>query len=368
MRRYGKLNTPGLNTNAPPLQFGQILMNNAQRGLEFNEQKRQNEANNLFKDRQLLQQDKQFNKTFGLSKDRFEETKKQNGITNDLNVEKFGYTKLWNKLNHDYKVEQDGIKNNQRQQQIDISKSKANNPSTDIQKTLLAANIDPNSDLGQKFQKAMLVKKTLVPTVDANGNTVMKPISHFMGGGEQGNDMLTNVNITKKTNDVDTRDVEDLNKAIEIANSINYAHDNWDDNYTGIIDDKLKWAQNLVGINTPEMQNYNKWVANLQSVANAARNKSFGAALSGFDIEEFAKEFPASNAGDGTVIPKLKVKMDILNNALSNTYNTWKEKYGQERADSYFKGLSNKPYLNANPSTQNSEYSDAYVLKRIGAN
>lgn len=342
------ISAPNLNTNlntaSPLMSFGQTLMNNAQEGLKFNEQKRQNVKLGDYRDKVY-----------------------KNQVNHNQNIEAI----QGQKLSNDYITKDKMFNETKRLNDWKMSKDNPANSitknGTQIQKTLSAAGIDPDSPTGLQFQKAMLVKKTLVPTVDSNGNTVMTPVSNFMGKDNKtpDNNVLNNVRITKNANDVDGKDVTDLNKSIEIANSIGYAHDNWNPGYTGMVDDSVNWALNKIGVDNPKTRKYNEWVANLQSVANAARNKSFGAALSGFDIEEFAKEFPASNAGDGTVIPKLKVKQDILNNALKNTYNTWVEKYGKERADQYFSGLKNKTYQSPQQTSSSNNISDEDLLKAI---
>lgn len=335
------LQGPSLRVDVPQMKLGQYMMNNAQQGLELNEQKRQNVLNNQFKNKSFNQKVENDNRAYDLNVNKFDETKKQNKVTNglqqktyDLGLGKFNHQKKQNEINNGFK-----------QQELNIKKNQTTAFKTPNEKALAAAGINPKSPEGQKVLKSMLYKKTLVPTVDKSGNTIMLPVTDFVHGGSSKNTEQGFNPIVKKTNDVDGKDVEDLNKAIEIANSISYAHDYYEPQYTGMVDDTFNWIYNKVGINNPQMKDYNTWIANLQSVANAARNKSFGAALSGFDIEEFAKEFPASNAGDGTVIPKLKVKMDNLNNALKNTYSLWVEKYGKERADSYFKGLNNKSFI-----------------------
>lgn len=170
-----------------------------------------------------------------------------------------------------------------------------------------------------------------------------------------------------KPKEISMSDIEDINKSIEMANSLGYAKDKYNPSYTGMIDDRINFIKNKVGDNSQETQDYNKWAASLQSVGNAARNKSFGAALSGFDINEFAKEFPSTDAGDGTIIPKLEVRANMLKNSLSNTYNAWVDKYGKERADQYFSKLSDQSVLGKKTEQNNSSntFSDEDILKRI---
>jgi len=347
-----KLNT-NINTNSPYLKLGQFLINDSQRGLEFNEKKRQNKQ---LGDHRINMEN--------IAKDKYD-----NQVNHNQTMEALTGQQLSNSYEHNQNILIETKRVNDWKMSPNNPANKKKPSMTNTEKMLSAAGINPNSDIGKTFQKALLVKKTLVPTVDSNGNTIMTPISNFMNMGNSGKNELNNVNITKKTNDVNSKDVEDLNEAIKIANSINYAKNNWKEEYTGFADDTMNWIYNKVGVDNPKMRDYNKWVTNLQSVANAARNKSFGAALSGFDIEEFAKEFPSSNAGDGEVLPKIDTKLEILNNALKNTYNTWVENYGKERADKYFSALSNKSFIDNIPSTQNntpSNISDEDILRAIG--
>jgi predicted metal-dependent hydrolase len=169
-----------------------------------------------------------------------------------------------------------------------------------------------------------------------------------------------------KKQQVKMNDIEDINSAIESYNNIVYAKDNWDPSYTGMVDDKVRWLQNKTGYQADDSDAYNKWAAKLQTVANAARNKSFGAALSGFDIEEFAKEFPATDAGDPEVVPKLEAKQETLKKALQNTYNAWADKYGKERADKFFSGLQDKSVIGQDTQDPDDNISDDEILKALG--
>ena len=169
-----------------------------------------------------------------------------------------------------------------------------------------------------------------------------------------------------KPKEINMSDIEDINKAIEMSNNLNFVKNNYDPSYTGMIDDKVNYIANAVGYDSKDLQDYNKWAASLQTVGNAARNKSFGAALSGFDINEFAKEFPSTDAGDGTILPKLEVRTNMLNNSLKNTYTAWVEKYGKDRANQYFSKLVDKSFIDgSNQNNQQPNYSDEEILKAL---
>lgn len=169
-----------------------------------------------------------------------------------------------------------------------------------------------------------------------------------------------------KPKEISMSDIEDVNKAIEMSNNLNFVKNKYKPSYTGMIDDKINYIKNELGYDSKDLQDYNRWAASLQTVGNAARNKSFGAALSGFDINEFAKEFPSTDAGDGTIIPKLDVRTNMLNNSLKNTYTAWVEKYGKDRANQYFAKLVDKSFIDGNnQNNQQSNYSDEEILKAI---
>lgn len=84
---------PQIKAPTQALQLGQYLMNNAQEGLASNEKKRQDKADNLYRDRKMLQDNEQFNKTFGLNTQKHNYDVLNGNRNYKLNIEKFNEDK-----------------------------------------------------------------------------------------------------------------------------------------------------------------------------------------------------------------------------------------------------------------------------------
>jgi hypothetical protein len=321
----------------------------------------------------------------------------------------FNYTKTNNEAKAKYDARQDSIKNNLEQQRVNISRHNANKPNaTDQLLSYLVmggmpqgqGNVNPSTTENANIVPNNTQNSTTVPTtsnttkqpteqnnkpidwnnveagyesipqtqLDIATSKYNKKITDEKGNVFEVNPITKRKVLVKKAKPVTINmgDVEDINSAIEVFNNLDYAKKNYKPEYTGVIDDVYNQARNLIGQDGKEIEDYNKWAASLQSVANKARNKSFGAALSGFDIGEFAKEFPSTDAGDGTITPKLEVRTNMLKNALQNTYNGWVQKYGKENADKYFNNLSDKSIMGAKEKSKSNDFTDDEIMKVLG--
>jgi len=77
MRRIGNLQAPMLNTNAPQMQFGQFLMNNAQQSLELNQRKREQKALGEYRNNILEQRQNEADKKHGFEMFKYENMQKE---------------------------------------------------------------------------------------------------------------------------------------------------------------------------------------------------------------------------------------------------------------------------------------------------